>query len=256
LRRELEKYKDIPDAPIDESAGLPPELSTSEAVGEFAYGVATGLAAGIGVDFGIGLAAGVLGVSAGAVALALGAVALPVAAYTIYSHWGDITATANRLWQGTGTAEDYNAAGAVVGGVLSLGASKPASALGEAAGGAIRTEVKALATAGPKLAPLGPALDNAAANAASQTTGGAARGAADKVPKRDPFKGHDPNKTVEELLKGTGQIPALIRNTHLKGVDVASLLKMRLHEVKSQLTKEQFKTFMKHFEGRDLRHGR
>ncbi|MGC4024435.1 MAG: hypothetical protein QM744_04345, partial [Mesorhizobium sp.] len=51
LRRELESYKNIPDAPIDESAGLPPELSTGEAVGAFAEGAAKGLATGIAFEF-------------------------------------------------------------------------------------------------------------------------------------------------------------------------------------------------------------
>jgi uncharacterized protein RhaS with RHS repeats len=63
------------------------------------------------------------------------------------------------------------------------------------------------------------------------------------------------NSSVQELLKGTGQLAALARNPNLKGVDTASLSNMTLKEVKSTLTKAQFKTFMKHFEGRDLRHG-
>jgi hypothetical protein len=71
-------------------------------------------------------------------------------------------------------------------------------------------------------------------------------------------RGLDNTKTIQELLKGTGQIPALIRNDSkfLRGVDTQGLLSKTLSEVKELLNKKQFKTFMKHFEGRDLRHGK
>jgi hypothetical protein len=57
------------------------------------------------------------------------------------------------------------------------------------------------------------------------------------------------------LLRGTGQIPALLRNKNLKGVDTQGLLDKTLSEAKGLLSKKQYKTLMKHFEGRDLRHG-
>jgi hypothetical protein len=70
------------------------------------------------------------------------------------------------------------------------------------------------------------------------------------------IKGLDATKKVQDLLKGTGQIPALLRNKNLAGVDTQGLLNKTLQEAKKILTKKQFKTFMKHFEGRNLRHGK
>lgn len=61
---------------------------------------------------------------------------------------------------------------------------------------------------------------------------------------------------IAELLKGTGQIPALLRNPNLKGVNVQELLTKTIDEAKQLLNKQQFKTLLKHFEGRDLRHGK
>jgi RHS repeat-associated protein len=76
------------------------------------------------------------------------------------------------------------------------------------------------------------------------------------IPPKGPFKGLNPDIKVKELLKGSGQIPALLRNKNLRGVDTQGLLSKTLREVKELLNKKQFKTFMKHFEGRDLRHGK
>jgi RHS repeat-associated protein len=72
---------------------------------------------------------------------------------------------------------------------------------------------------------------------------------------KDIYKGLEQSKQVQELLKGSGQIPALLRNKNLKGVDTQGLLTKTLPEVKELLNDKQWKTFMKHFEGRDLRHG-
>jgi len=72
---------------------------------------------------------------------------------------------------------------------------------------------------------------------------------------RDPFKGWDAGTKVQDALKGTGQIAALQRNPNLPGVDTRALLNMTLAQVKELLTAKQWKTFMKHFENRDLRHG-
>jgi hypothetical protein len=76
------------------------------------------------------------------------------------------------------------------------------------------------------------------------------------TPIKGPFKGIDPDKRIQDLLKGKGQIPALLRNKNLKGVDTQGLLSKTLKEAKDLLNKKQFKTLMKHFEGRDLRHGK
>lgn len=72
---------------------------------------------------------------------------------------------------------------------------------------------------------------------------------------KDIYKGFSQSKKVQELLKGTGQIPALLRNKNLKGIDTQSLLTKTLPEVKKILNEKQWKTFMKHFEGRELRRG-
>jgi RHS repeat-associated protein len=61
---------------------------------------------------------------------------------------------------------------------------------------------------------------------------------------------------IGKLLQGTGQIPALLRNPNLKGIDTKELLTKTIEQAKKMLTKKQFKQLMKHFEGRDLRHGK
>ncbi len=73
---------------------------------------------------------------------------------------------------------------------------------------------------------------------------------------RDPFRGADPDIPIGTQLQGTGQIAALERNPNLKGVSVRDLLGKTPRELQQELSAKQFKTVMKHFEGRDLRHGK
>jgi len=60
---------------------------------------------------------------------------------------------------------------------------------------------------------------------------------------------------IYKILKGQGQIPALLRNPNMKGVDTGSLPQQSLGQLRGELNDKQWKTLMKHFEGRDLRHG-
>ncbi|XXT18782.1 SpvB/TcaC N-terminal domain-containing protein [Sorangium sp. So ce429] len=154
----------------------PPAATTAEAIGAFAKGAAEGLATGILMDVAIGVGATLAGVSTGVAAATVGVVLLPLAVYGIASHWDEITAGVDRLVHGTGTAKDYEAAGAVVGGFLSVGASGPAREVGAGLGQAIRAEAAGtIATVGPKLAPVGPILDDAAAASVAHSTGGTAK---------------------------------------------------------------------------------
>jgi RHS repeat-associated protein len=154
LMRELAKYKDIPDAPTDDSEGLPAEAleddsvegqkeapTTGEKVEAFAKGAAEGLATGIAIEIGIGFAAGLTGIAASTIGLVL----LPIAIYGIASHWDEISATASRLYKGTGTLQDWEAAGGVAGGLLSAPAAGPAGQLGKAAGEATQAALKGAA---------------------------------------------------------------------------------------------------------------
>ena len=167
LKRELAKYKSIPDAPINENAGqeaLDAAATPNEAVGAFAKGAAQGLAGGLAAEFAIGVVAGAAGVGAGALAASVGIFLLPFAIYGIASHWDEITSGVDRLVHNRGTAKDFEATGKVVGGILSMRAAGPAGELGAGLGQAIRADVaEAAAMLAPKLAPAGSALEGAEA---------------------------------------------------------------------------------------------
>jgi hypothetical protein len=77
-----------------------------------------------------------------------------------------------------------------------------------------------------------------------------------RQPSVDPFKGNDPDVPISKLLQGKGQIRALTSNPNLRGVDTASLVNKTLRQLRDELNPKQWKTLMKHFEGRDLRHGK
>ena len=70
--------------------------------------------------------------------------------------------------------------------------------------------------------------------------------------------------TIEERLKGTGQLSALETNPNLKGLDVQEIVKMTPEEIEyrvatGEMTKEQQHTIMKHLGTRtskDLRDGK
>jgi len=94
-------------------------LATVEKAGAAAQGVAKGLATGLGTELAIGLVAGATGVAASTILWIL----LPFPIYAIATHWDKITAKASRLCVGKGTRHDYEAAGEVAGGLLSIGAT-------------------------------------------------------------------------------------------------------------------------------------
>ncbi|MFT3771558.1 MAG: SpvB/TcaC N-terminal domain-containing protein [Minicystis sp.] len=233
LKAALEKYKDVPTTPVDEKAAnealeeagvLPPPAPTGggteqppaaglgEAVGAFAKGAAKGLAVGIAVDVGVGIVAGIAGVSVGVVGAALGVVLLPIAIYGIASNWDKITEGASRLVNGRGTADDYEAAGEVVGGLLSIGASGPASEVGVEIGQGLRAGASELASSlGAKLAPAGAAgtLDTAGPMMSKKwDEGGRGGGFRRKPGKLGEFKGTDAlrreNKVVRDAAREAG----------------------------------------------------
>jgi RHS repeat-associated protein len=157
----------------------PPKATAEEEVGAFSLGVAKGLATGIAIDVGVGFAAGLTGIAAGTIGLALGAVLLPVAIYGVATHWDEITATASRLYERKGTLEDYEAAGNVVGGLLSIGAAKPAGAVGAELGQVTRAAGKEVletlgASINSKLATAGGAPAGALTDEPLLTTGSGA----------------------------------------------------------------------------------
>jgi hypothetical protein len=71
------------------------------------------------------------------------------------------------------------------------------------------------------------------------------------------IQGHLPSTTLEQALKGTGNIAAIQRNENIVGIDVKTLLTMTLEEIQKQLTKKQWDTLKKHLgrPGKELRHG-
>ncbi|HTD16233.1 MAG TPA: hypothetical protein VK673_13710 [Chthoniobacterales bacterium] len=90
-----------------------------EKAGAAAQGVTKGLAAGLGTELAIGFVAGATGLAASTILWIL----LPLPIYAIATRWGKITARASRLYVGKGTLHDYEAAGEVTGGLLSIGAT-------------------------------------------------------------------------------------------------------------------------------------
>lgn len=135
-----------------------PGPTTGEKVGAFSEGAAVGLGTGIAIDVGIGIAAGLTGIAAGTIGLALGALLLPVAIYGVATHWDEISKSASRLYHGEGTLKDFESAGNVVGGLLSIGAAGPASEVGSEIGQAARAagmDALESLTAGLRPAPAG-----------------------------------------------------------------------------------------------------
>ena len=116
----------------------PSGLTTVEKAGAAAQGVAKGLAVGLGAELAIGFVAGATGMAASTILWLL----LPVPIYAIATRWGKIKARARRLCVGRGTLHDYEAAGEVACGLLSIGAAgsgtdsgiESAKAVGEAFG--------------------------------------------------------------------------------------------------------------------------
>ena len=94
-------------------------LALVEKAGAAAQGVTKGLAAGLGTELAIGFVAGATGLAASTILWIL----LPLPIYAIATRWGKITARASRLYVGKGTLHDYEAAGEVTGGLLSIGAT-------------------------------------------------------------------------------------------------------------------------------------
>ena len=92
----------------------------------------------------------------------------------------------------------------------------------------------------------------------AENAGAGAKSTAQQATKtaRNVFRGADPDVPIGKQLQGTGQIPALERNPNLRGLSVRDLLSKTPRQLKEELSDKQFKTVMKHFEGRDLRHGK
>lgn len=143
-----------PEPPKDQSPPTP-TLSTGEKVAYAAKGVAEGLAGGIATAVAVGFVAGLTGVAVGTIGLFL----LPVAIIAVASNWDEISATAGRVWEGTGSAEDYEAAGQAAGGLLSIFAGGPATEAGAELGEAAQTAIGKLATMGdlPPIVRMAPA---------------------------------------------------------------------------------------------------
>ena len=111
----------------------PSGLTTVEKAGAAAQGVAKGLAAGLGTELAIGVVAGATGVAASTILWIL----LPFPIYAIATHWDKITARASRLYVGKGTLHDYETAGEVAGGLLSIGAAGSGTDVGIESGQAV-----------------------------------------------------------------------------------------------------------------------
>lgn len=119
--------------PIALAHMVPSGLTTVEKAGAAAQGVAKGLAAGLGTELAIGFVAGATGVAASTILWIL----LPVPIYAIATHWDSITRKASRLYLGKGTLDDYEAAGEVAGGLLSIGAAGSRTDVGIESGQAV-----------------------------------------------------------------------------------------------------------------------
>jgi len=180
----------------------PTPATHEEAVAAFSKGAFWGLLTGGAVDFGVGLAAGLTGVAAGSIGLFLGAALLPIAAYEVVTHWDDIKAGADRLLSRQGTSEDYETAGNVFGGLLSIPFAGGLSELGTQTGKGVRTAGNEFLTAGkeflkgltqisgPELATAGggPTLSGLDEPPVLMTTGGGAGGrGVTSVIKNDSF---------------------------------------------------------------------
>jgi len=119
--------------PIALANTAPSGVTPAEKAGAAAQGVAKGLAAGLGTELAVGFVAGATGVAASTILWIL----LPFPIYAIASHWNKIRARASRLYLGKGTLHDYAAAGAVAGGLLSIGAAGSGKDVGIESGQAV-----------------------------------------------------------------------------------------------------------------------
>ena len=119
-----------PAAPANTAPSGPTSV---EKAGAAAEGVAKGLAAGLGTELAIGFVAGATGVAASTILWIL----LPFPIYAIATHWDKIRARASRLCVGKGTLHDYEAAGVVAGGLLSIGAAGSGTDVGIESGQAV-----------------------------------------------------------------------------------------------------------------------
>ena len=126
----VSKRKTEPVAPANTA---PSGLTTVEKAGAAAQGVAKGLAAGLGTELAIGFVAGATGVAASTILWIL----LPFPIYAIATHWNKITARASRLSVGNGMLHDYEAAGEVAGGLLSIGGAGSGTDVGIESGQAV-----------------------------------------------------------------------------------------------------------------------
>ncbi|MFT3770203.1 MAG: SpvB/TcaC N-terminal domain-containing protein [Minicystis sp.] len=116
-------------------------------------------------------------------------------------------------------------------------------------GGAADEYVKKAALEAAEKAAKGGGKQEAVEKAAAEA---AEKAAADAV----IFKGVNPDVPLHKLLQGKGQISALTSNPNLKGLDTRKLIEKSLRDLKGELTDKQWKTLWKHFEGRDLTHGK
>ncbi|NUQ79626.1 MAG: hypothetical protein HUU21_39475 [Polyangiaceae bacterium] len=133
------------------------------------------------------------------------------------------------------------AGGSVGGGVIS------ASGIGAAIGVPAAAVSAGLVTAGA-----GNVMSGLAGLGKALSTGGGGN----RQPSVDPFKGNDPDVPIHKLLQGKGQIRALTSNPNLRGVDTGAIINKTLRQLRGELNPKQWKTLMKHFEGRDLQHGK
>jgi hypothetical protein len=163
---------------------------------------------------------------------------------------GARVATEARLMEPVSATErHWRAGGEVVGGAIlvALGAS------GKLAGGLLAPGAAVIAISfGLVTAGIGNVAEGYKGLQQSLSTGSGGS----RQPSVDPFKGNDPDVPISKLLQGKGQIRALTSNPNLRGVDTASLVNKTLRQLRDELNPKQWKTLMKHFEGRDLRHGK
>jgi len=166
------------------------------------------------------------------------------------------------LIYGGATADDYEAAGEVMGGLLSMGAAGPARNLGSKAGQLVRKEASEVmrGTLGPKLAPVGPPLEEAATSLPMQSKGGAAKpGAAKPLPALDStgkVHGELPKASElgkysnEELTQLLTELKQSVKERIRKTVEMGP---HKPHGERQAAEQELIRQIEKHLEGRDAR---
>ena len=185
--------------------------TTGEKVGAVAEGIAEGLATGIAIEVGIGIVAGLTGFAAGTIGLFLAPLAIGAGIYAVATHWDEISAGASRLYEGKGTLKDYEAAGAVAGGLLSGFAAGPASEAGTGmgqglkavgkevvetlTGGGIKRE---LATAG------GPTIGSLADEPLLTTGGGSGGGLSPSIVKKLGGLASQAGEKLRDVIRNRG----------------------------------------------------